>query len=131
MQETITRFLGRKAVTAVPISSTTPTPSTLVAAIPFGFYEAAFACGLRWMMIVGTVHSYVWLALQIRQWWIPYLFGSTWLHSDFEWYCAHGYDRTISILSRIGDRQVPDAQHLVLQTLSLFVVIATTAADRS
>jgi hypothetical protein len=37
MQETITRFLGRKAVTAVPISSTTPTPSTLVAAIPFGF----------------------------------------------------------------------------------------------
>ena len=57
MQETITRFPGRKAVTAVLISSTTPTPSTLLAAIPFGFYAAAFACGLRWMMIVGTEHS--------------------------------------------------------------------------
>jgi hypothetical protein len=106
-------------------------PSTLVAVIPFGLYAVAFARGLSWMMIVGTVHSYVWLALQIRQWWIPYLFGSTWLHSDFEWYFAHGYDRTISILSRIGDRPVPDAQHLVLQALSIFVVIATTAAVTS
>jgi hypothetical protein len=70
------------------------------------------------------VHSYVWLALQIRQWWIPYLFGPTALHRDFGWYFAHGYDRRTKILPSIDDRPIPDAQHLVLQALSLVVAIA-------
>ena len=74
------------------------------------------------------MHSYVWLALQIRQWWLPYLFGPTALHRDFGWYFAHGYDRTIKILPEIGDRPIPDAQHLVLQGLALVVAIAATVA---
>ena len=103
-------------------------PSTLTAVIPFGLYAVAFALGLRWLMVVGAVHSYVWLVLQIRQWWLPYLFGSTALHRDFAWYFAHGYDRTIKILPGVGDRPIPDAQHLVLQGLSLVVAIAATVA---
>ena len=79
-------------------------------------------------MLVGTVDSYVWLALQIRQWWIPYLFGPTALHRDFGWYFANGYDRTIKILPEIDDRLIPDAQHLVLQALSLIVAMAATVA---
>jgi hypothetical protein len=74
--------------------TTSQLPSTLAALIPFGVYATAFALGVRWLMLVGTVHSYVWLALQIRQWWIPYLFGPTALHRDFGWYFANGYDRT-------------------------------------
>jgi hypothetical protein len=31
--------------------------------------------GIRWLTVVGTIHSYVWFALQVRQWWVPYLFG--------------------------------------------------------
>jgi hypothetical protein len=88
----------------------------------------AFAFSVRWLMVVGTVHSYVWLALQIRQWWIPYLFGPTHLHRDFQWYVAQGYDRTIKILPAVEDRPAPDAQHLVLQALSLVVAIAATVA---
>ncbi|MGZ3271901.1 MAG: hypothetical protein ACXU71_13130 [Croceibacterium sp.] len=95
--------------------TTSQLPSTLAALIPFGVYATAFALGVRWLMLVGTVHSYVWLALQIRQWWIPYLFGPTALHRDFGWYFANGYDRTIKILPEIDDRPIPDAQHLVLQ----------------
>ena len=102
--------------------------STLAGVVPFGVYALAFALGIRWLMIIGTVHSYVWLALQIRQWWIPYLFGPTLLHRDFHWYVAHGYDRTIRIVPAVEDRPTPDAQHLVLQALSFVVVVATTAA---
>jgi hypothetical protein len=107
---------------------TSQLPGTLAGAIPFGIYAAAFAVSHRWLMVIGAVHSYVWLALQIREWWIPYLFGRTALHRDFGWYCAHGYDRTTKILPSIDDRPIPDAQHLVLQALSLVVAITATIA---
>jgi hypothetical protein len=74
---------------------------------PFGIYAAAFAVGHWWLMVIGAVHSYVWLALQLRQWWIPYLLGPTALHRDFEWYYAHGYDRTIKILPNVDNRPFP------------------------
>ena len=51
-------------------------PSTLSGWIPFFLIMLAFAFRMRWGMLVGTVYTYVWLLLQIRQWWIPYLFGS-------------------------------------------------------
>jgi hypothetical protein len=41
--------------------TTSQFPSTLAALIPFGVYATAFALGVRWLMLVGTVHSYVWL----------------------------------------------------------------------
>ena len=103
-------------------------PSTLSAVIPFTVYAVGFALGIRGLMLVGTVHSYVWLALQIRQWWIPYLLGRTAVHREFDWYVAHGYDRTIRLLPRIADHPTPDAQHLVLQVLSIVVVICATGA---
>lgn len=102
--------------------------STLNALIPFGIYAAGFALGRHWPMLIGVVHSYIWVLLQIRQWWIPYLFGETPLHSSFGWYVEHGYDDTVSILPAIGSRPVPDAQHLVLELLSLVVVVTMTTA---
>jgi hypothetical protein len=79
-------------------------------------------------MLVGTVYTYVWLLLQIRQWWIPYLLGPTALHRDLAWYYQHGYAETVKVLPPIGDRPTPDLQHLVLQLLSLLVVVAATIA---
>ena len=108
--------------------ATSQLPSTLAGVIPFGIYAVAFAVGYRWLMVIGAVHSYVWLALQICQWWVPYLFGPTLLHRDFRWYYAHGYDGTIKILPGIDNRPIPDAQHLVLQALSLIVAITATMA---
>jgi hypothetical protein len=62
------------------------------------------------------------------QWWIPYLWGPTWLHSSLEWYTEHGYAETIKVLPPIGDHPIPDAQHLVLQLLSLIAAITMTIA---
>ncbi|ACZ40584.1 hypothetical protein [Sphaerobacter thermophilus] len=102
--------------------------STLSGVIPFSIIALGFALRIPLLMLVGTVYSYVWLLLQIRQWWIPYLFGSTPLHRAFDWYTAHGYDQTVRFLPVIEGRPVPDAQHVVLELLSLLVVIVTTVA---
>jgi hypothetical protein len=90
---------------------------------------SAFVLRIRWGMLVGTVYAYVWLLLQIRQWWIPYLFGPTALHADFGWYYEHGYTETLKVLPPIGDRPIPDLQHMTLQLLSLVVVIAASVAS--
>jgi len=102
--------------------------STLVGVIPFSIYGLGFALGIRPLMLVGTVHSYIWLALQIRQWWVPYLLGPTPLHRDLSWYWEGGYGETMQVLPAIAGRPVPDAQHLVLELLSLVVVVTTTIA---
>jgi hypothetical protein len=107
---------------------TAEVPSTLAGVFPFSIYALAFVLRLRWLMLIGAVHSYVWLGLQIRQWWIPYPFGPTPLHSDFSWYFEHGYTETIKFLPSIPGRPAPDAEHVVQQLLLLFVVIATTMA---
>jgi hypothetical protein len=102
--------------------------STLAGVVPFGIYAAAFTMRLRWLMLVGMVHAYVWLGLQIRQWWVPYLLGPTPLHGSFDWYFGGGYRETLKLLPPLGERPVPDLQHMVLQALSLLVVVAATAA---
>ena len=35
--------------------------STLGGVIPFSIYAVAFALSIRWLLVVDTVHSYVWL----------------------------------------------------------------------
>jgi hypothetical protein len=52
----------------------------LAAVVPFAVYMLAFASGARWLMLIGVVHSYIWLMLQVRQWWISYLLGPTPIH---------------------------------------------------
>jgi hypothetical protein len=102
--------------------------STFAGVIPFSIYLIAFLKGIHWLMLIGVVHSYVWLGLQVRQWWIPYLFGPTPIHHDFGWYTDHGYGETLKFLPAVGNRPVPDAEHIVQQLLSLAVVITSTIA---
>lgn len=104
--------------------------STLTAVIPFGLVVLALSSRIRWGTMLGAGWALVWLVLQIRQWWLPYLFGPTPLHSDFSWYAAHGYARTLRFLPDVAGRPVPDAQHLLLQLLSLAVFVALVAAIR-
>ena len=55
----------------------------------------------------------VWLLLQIRQWWLPYLFGPTFLHENFAWYFQHGYAETIKLVSVINGRPTQDLAGVV------------------
>lgn len=102
--------------------------STLTGVVPFSIYILAFALNIRWLMFVGVVHSFIWLALQLWQWWLPYLFGPTALHREFGWYFENGYTETIRFLPSLGARPIPDAQHVVLELLSIVVVVAMTTA---
>ncbi|RPI55376.1 MAG: hypothetical protein EHM55_08050 [Acidobacteria bacterium] len=70
----------------------------------------------------------VWVLLQVRQWWLPYLFGPTPPHRDFGWYWEGGYAQTLHILPARGVRPVPDAEQFVLQLLSLAAAFFTVRA---
>ena len=94
-------------------------PSTLAGWIPGLFTLWALWRRARWAVGVGAVWTVVWFLLQVRQWWLPYLFGPTPLHSDFRWYIEHGYTETLRILPQRGARPTPDLQHMTLQILSL------------
>ena len=64
----------------------------------------------------GGVGLYRLAVLQLRQWWIPYLFEHYPLHSDFRWYIEHGYTETLRIPPQRGARP-PGPQHMTLQML--------------
>ena len=100
-------------------------PSTLAGTVPFLLAMAAFGVWRnRATTLVAAVYSWVWLGLQGLQWWPAYLFDA-----DAEWYADHGYDETTRWLPRIGDNQVViDAQHTVLQSLSLLAAVLSTVA---
>ena len=102
--------------------------STLAGWIPRLFTLWALRRRARWAVGVGAVWTVVWFLLQLWQWWIPYLFGPTPLHSDFRWYIEHGYTETLRILPQRGARPTPDLQHMMLQMLSLSAAVLTVRA---
>jgi len=96
------------------------TTSTLSGAVPFGLAMVTVLVFPRWYVAAfWAVYSYVWLALQLQTWWVPYLFGGARDH----W---ARYQRTIHVLPEIGGRMGPDLQHLVLEALSLIAAVTLT-----
>jgi hypothetical protein len=99
-------------------------PSTSVGLIPAALvvlgllYQRGLALAAGWL--------WVWLLLQLWQWWLPYFLGATPLHRDLRWYAAGGYDRTLCFLRRKVGRPTPDCQHVVLQALTLLAAVAVT-----
>jgi hypothetical protein len=77
----------------------------------------------------AAVWCWVWLAPQVAQWWVPYLFGLHPLTQDGgQWYWDSGYADTLHLLPGRADHVVPDAQHNTLQALSLLAAILVTRA---
>jgi hypothetical protein len=100
--------------------------STAVGIIPGILIIATLASNNKLGVALGAAWLWLWFALQIRQWWVPYLFGQTALHRDFHWYVAGGYDETIRLLPERAGRPNPDLQHLVLQILTLLAAAAVS-----
>ena len=100
-------------------------PSTLMGAIPGALLAVAFGLWRNRVLVVfAWGYAWVWLGLQIYQWWPAYLTGT-----EASWYAEGGYDQTVRRLPRIGSNEVViDAQHTVLQLGSLIVAILATAA---
>ena len=88
-------------------------PSTLMAVIPFGMVLLGLRLERGRWIYAGWIWSMVWLLLQIRQWWLPYLFGPTFLHENFAWYFQHGYARDQARVSnKWGTHTRPTTQYL-------------------
>ena len=94
--------------------------STLSGLIPFGLAALTIVFVPNvWLVLFWTGYAFVWLALQIVTWWIPYLFGGSAEHWS-------GYADTLSVLPTLDGRLGPDVQHLVLQVLSLAMAVMLT-----
>ena len=102
--------------------------STAVGLIPGILIIATLASSNELEAALGAGWLWLWFVLQIRQWWLPYLFGQTVLHRDFRWYVAGGYDKTIRLLPERVGRPSPDLQHLILQILTLLAATAVSVA---
>lgn len=96
--------------------------STLSGVIPFTLAALAFRLGWRWAMVFFAGYAWVWLGIQVWNWWVPYLFGG-------ERSFLPEYERTLHPLPPINGRPGPNAEHLVLQLLSLVMALSMTMAN--
>jgi hypothetical protein len=95
--------------------------SSLVAWFQFIIFVGLLLTRRGWSVFVALVIAGVWLAMQIQQWYLPYVFGSGPTH----WFFERGYHATLKVLPPLAASPVtPDLQHNILQLLS-FVVLVT------
>lgn len=90
-------------------------------ALPLLLFIPAYRRRLVWPAAVALAGYGVWLVLQIRTWWVAYLFGA----SD-DW--VRTYDRVFSqstkVLPSFGRHLPPDGVHFLLQIFILVAVIS-------
>jgi hypothetical protein len=91
-------------------------------ALPVLVFWFALARGLIWVMWAGFLGYLAWLALEIRTWWIAYIFGA----SD-DWLSVYQrvFSQSVKILPSFGRHLAPDGLHVVLQLLLVLVVVST------
>jgi hypothetical protein len=108
-----------------------------------------FAFHVRALMIFGVIYYFVLFCIELTIWWVLYLtvptgrwrvfynyvLGALMFNNPKEDASARWteiYNRlqrgTITILPMRGDRPVPNLEHMILQTLTLFTAIVTAAA---
>ena len=99
--------------------------SIAINALPMLAYMALFALGIRPLAMLSVVGYAGYLAWQLWAWWKPYVLGAG---SDWQALYAASFSRTLKVLPADGTHLPPDAQHLVLQVLTLLTLIATVMA---
>lgn len=95
---------------------------TLAVALPLLLFAVAFARHWSWLMWIGLVGYGTWSVLEIRSWWIPWIFGADAraLHNQ------EFLGRTLKLFPVSSTHPAPDAMHFVLNVI-LFAVVVTTA----
>jgi hypothetical protein len=86
-----------------------------------------FISEIKWLMIISVIFWFVFLFMQILTWWMPYLTGKHLKQFPKTLYETH-FKNTFKLLPPIKDHIIPDAQHNVLQILSLITFIVSTFA---
>ena len=88
--------------------------------VPFIAFWFAYSRGWRWLMWVCTFGYAIWLTLQIKTWWVAYVFGAS--ESWMQVY-QRVFSHSTQLLPSFGRHLPPDALHLVLELLLMAVVI--------
>ncbi len=88
--------------------------------VPFAAFWFAYSTGLRWLMWICTLGYAIWLALQIKTWWVAYVFGA---NESWERVYQRVFSQTTQLLPSWGRHLPPDGMHLVLQLLLTAVVL--------
>lgn len=87
--------------------------------IPVLVFYIGYTKKRYWLMMLPMVFYFVWLILQLKTWWISYIFGA----SD-KWYEV--YNRTFlnthKILPSWGRHLAPDTMHLIIQVLLIVII---------
>lgn len=81
-----------------------------------------FITKVKLLMIIATVFWFFYFLMQLLTWWMPYLMGKHLKQFPKSLYETH-FKNTIKILPAKKDHIIPDAQHNVLQLLSLVTFI--------
>jgi hypothetical protein len=91
--------------------------SSLVHGTLCGLFSVANFLRWHWVILAGAVWFAVLLTLELRNWWLPYLFG---VEGEItaEVY-RRSYATNLRFLPQRGEHAVvPDAQHVVMQLLT-------------
>ena len=78
-----------------------------------------------WLAVSGLAVDVCWLWLQIRSWWVPYIFGTT-----IQWQIDYSKGPTTKILPSFGNHVAPDGMHLLIDVLLIAAMAAGIFAVR-
>ena len=89
-------------------------------AAPFAVFWFAYSRRLQWLMWICTLGYAIWLALQVKTWWVAYAFGASdsWLRVY-----RRVFSQSTQLLPSFGRHLPPDGMHLVLQVLLTAAVV--------
>lgn len=94
------------------------------------FNAGLFTTKVKWLMMISIVFWFLFLLMQLLTWWMPYVTGKHLKQFPRTLYDTH-FKETIKLLPPIKDHIIPDAQHNVLQFLTLitFIVSVMSVVD--
>ena len=85
---------------------------------------ALFVTKVKWLMAVSAAFWFVFLLMQLLTWWMPYLTGKHLKQFPRDLYDTH-FQETLKVLPPIKNYIIPDAQHNVLQIISLATFVTS------
>ncbi|RST72475.1 hypothetical protein D4T97_015545 [Siminovitchia acidinfaciens] len=84
-----------------------------------------FITKIKWLMIISVVFWFIFLLMQLLTWWMPYLTGKHLKQFPKSLYESH-FKNTVKFLPPIKDHIIPDAQHNVLQIITLLTLLISS-----
>jgi hypothetical protein len=93
--------------------------------LPAILFWIAYRRSSVWFAASALAVDMFWLSMQIRSWWVPYIFGTM-----IQWQVDYSKGPTTKILPSFGNHLAPDGMHLLIDILLVGAMIAGIMAIR-